>query len=129
MFGIQYPLPAVIFCGNQGSTQISIDLVQRKRNKYIKIHMYYVRESIYDRVISLQYFSIEQQVVDIFTKSFTENIFSKLRAILGVVETTEKNTFGHLGLFPLIFLWGEVPTSFSLFPHFTRNYFLLYLST
>jgi hypothetical protein len=29
------------------------------------------------------------EVTDIFTKSFTENKFSELRAMLGVVETTE----------------------------------------
>jgi hypothetical protein len=32
---------------------------------------------------------LEQQVAYIFTKSFTEKKFSKLRAMLGVVETTE----------------------------------------
>ena len=52
-------------------------------------HMHYIRELIHDRVISLQYFPIEQQVVDIFTKSFTEKKFLELRAMLGVVETTE----------------------------------------
>jgi len=39
--------------------------------------------------MSLQYCPTEQQVADIFTESFTENKFSKLRVILGVVETTE----------------------------------------
>jgi hypothetical protein len=51
--------------------------------------MHYIHELICDRVISLQYFPIEQQVVDIFTKSFTEKKFSELRGILGVVETIE----------------------------------------
>eukprot|EP00253_Pinus_taeda_P012656 PITA_12656 len=39
-FGIQYPLSTVIFCDNQVSIQILIDLVQRKRNKHIEIHMH-----------------------------------------------------------------------------------------
>jgi hypothetical protein len=51
--------------------------------------MHYIRELIRDRVISLQYYPTEQQVADIFTKSFTEKKFSELRAMLGVVETTE----------------------------------------
>jgi hypothetical protein len=88
-FGIQYPLSTVIFCDSQGSIQISIDPVQRQRTKHIEIHMHYIHELIHDRVISLQYCPIEQQVVDIFTKSFTEKKFSELRAMLGVVETTE----------------------------------------
>jgi hypothetical protein len=52
-FGIQYPLPTVIFCDNQGSIQISTDLVHRQRTKHIEIHMHYIRELIPDRVISL----------------------------------------------------------------------------
>jgi hypothetical protein len=51
--------------------------------------MHYICELIRDRVISLQYCPTEQQVADIFTKSFTEKKFSELRAMLGVVETTE----------------------------------------
>jgi hypothetical protein len=37
----------------------------------------------------MHHFPIEKQVADIFTKSFTEKKFSELRAMLGVVETTE----------------------------------------
>jgi hypothetical protein len=88
-FGIQYPLPTVIFCDNQGSIHISIDPVQRQRTKHIKIHMHYIQELIRDRVISLQYCPIEQQVAYIFTNFFTEKKFLELRAMLGVVETVE----------------------------------------
>ena len=52
-FGIQYPLLTIIFCDNQGSIQISIDIVQRQRTKHIEIHMHYICELIRDRVISL----------------------------------------------------------------------------
>lgn len=88
-FGIQYPLPTIIFCDNQGSIQISIDLFQRKRTKNIEIHMHYIHGMIHDRVISLQYCPTEQQVAYIFTKSFTEKKFSELRAMLGVVDIAE----------------------------------------
>eukprot|EP00253_Pinus_taeda_P022883 PITA_22883 len=87
--GIQYPLLTIIFCDNQGSIQILIDLVQRQRTRHIEIHMHYIYELIRDRVISLQYCPTEQQVPDIFTNSFTKKKFSELRAILGVVETAE----------------------------------------
>jgi hypothetical protein len=88
-FGIQYPLSIVIFCDNHGSIQISINPVHRHRTKHIEIHMHYICELIHDRVISLQYCPIEKQVVDIFTKCFTEKNFLEMRAMLGVVETTE----------------------------------------
>ena len=51
--------------------------------------MHYIHELIRDRVISLQYCPTEQQVADIFTKSFIEKKFSELTTMLGVVETTE----------------------------------------
>eukprot|EP00253_Pinus_taeda_P001552 PITA_01552 len=47
-FGIQYPLPTTIFCDNEWSIQILIDLVQRQRTKHIEIHMHYIRELIRD---------------------------------------------------------------------------------
>ena len=87
-FGIQYQMSTVIFCDNQGTIQISTDLVQRQRTKHIEIHMHYIWGLIHDRVISLQYCPTEQQVADIFTKSFTEKKFSDLRDLLVVVETT-----------------------------------------
>jgi hypothetical protein len=51
--------------------------------------MNYIHELIHDRFISLQYFPIEQQFANIFTKSFTEKKFSELRAMLGLVEIAE----------------------------------------
>jgi hypothetical protein len=85
-FGIQYQILTIIFCDNQGTIKISIDLIQRQRTKHIKIHMHYIRGLIHDRVISLQFCPTEQEVADIFTKSFTEKKFSELRDILVVVE-------------------------------------------
>lgn len=46
--GIQYPLLTVIFCDNQGSIQISINLIHRQRTKHIEIHMHYIHELICD---------------------------------------------------------------------------------
>jgi hypothetical protein len=56
------------------------------------------------------------EVVDIFTKSFIENKFSELRAMLGVVETTEWVTFGHSEFFFLFFLGGGGGVSHKVFP-------------
>jgi hypothetical protein len=52
-----------------------------------EIYMEQPQGYVHDRVISLQYCPTEQQVADIFTKSFTEKKFSDLQDLLVVVET------------------------------------------
>ena len=45
---------------------------------------------MHDRVIEVFYFPTDDQVADIFTKSLTEEKFSKLRSMLGVHECVLK---------------------------------------
>ena len=48
------------------------------------IHMNYIRELVHDKNITLHYCLIEDQIADIFTKSFTEKRFAFLRTLLGI---------------------------------------------
>jgi hypothetical protein len=41
---------------------------------------------VHDDIVSLEYFHIEDQVVDIFTKTLAEAIFIKLHTFLGLQE-------------------------------------------
>jgi hypothetical protein len=52
--------------------------------------MHFIKKRIHDQVIEVLFFPIEDQVVDIFTKSLTETNFSKLRSMLGVQEIVIK---------------------------------------
>ena len=63
---------------------ISMDPVTRKRTKHVEIHMHYIRELVHDRTIILQYCPIDEHVVDIFTKRFSEKKFTYLCSLLGV---------------------------------------------
>ena len=81
--------PMKIICDNTGAIPLAKESRFHKRTKHIKIRMHYIRELIHDWFVSLQYCPIAQQVADIFTKSFTENKFSELRAMIGVVEIAE----------------------------------------
>ena len=77
-------LCTILFYDNQSVIKISTDLVTRKRTKHVEIHMHYMRELVHDRTIILQYCSTDEQIPDIFTKSFSENKFTYLRSLLGV---------------------------------------------
>ena len=49
-----------------------------------QIHMHYIRELVHDRTIILQYCPTDEQIADIFTKSFSEKKFTYLHLLLGV---------------------------------------------
>ena len=68
--GFAFDSPIVIWCENQSEINISIDLVEIQRTNHIEIHMHYIRSSVHEQVISLQYCPSAEQTVDIFTKRF-----------------------------------------------------------
>ena len=83
-FDLGSTLFTVLFCDNQSVIKISMDLVTRKRTKHVEIHMHYIRELVHDRTIILQYYPIDEQIVDIFTNIFSEKKFTYLHSLLGV---------------------------------------------
>eukprot|EP00253_Pinus_taeda_P010144 PITA_10144 len=70
--GIQFHQPTVIWCDNQSTLKFCRDAVQRQQTKHIEIHMHYIRDLVHDRVIDLQFCPSTEQIVEIFTKTFTE---------------------------------------------------------
>ena len=73
-----------IYCDNQSTIKISNDPVQKQRTKHIEVHMHYIQELLHDKTITLHYYPAKYHITDIFTKYFTEKIFSFLRYLLGV---------------------------------------------
>jgi hypothetical protein len=62
--------------------------------------MHFIRKLIHDQVNEVLFFPIDDQVVDIFTKSLIEAKFSKLLSMLGVQEDVIKGG------------WALMPPSF-----------------
>jgi hypothetical protein len=52
--------------------------------------MHFIRKLIHYHIIEVLFFPTKDQVANIFTKSFTEAKFSKLRSMLGVQEVVIK---------------------------------------
>ena len=63
--------------------------------------MHFIINIIHDQVIEVLLFPIEDEVVDIFTKSLTKAKFSKLWSMLGAQEVVIKGG------------WDLMPPSFS----------------
>ena len=74
----------------QRSSSTSKYPVLHQRNKYIQLHMHFIRNLVHDRVLEVLFFPTDDQVADIFTKSLTEVNFSKLRSMLGVQKCVLK---------------------------------------
>jgi hypothetical protein len=89
-FGFQHQHPTILWCDNQSAIKLAKDPIQHQHSKHIELHMHFIRKLIHDQVIEVLFFSTEDQVADIFTKSLTEAKFSKLRSMLGVEEVVIK---------------------------------------
>ena len=50
----------------------------------MEVHMHYIQELVHERTITLYYCPIEDQIADIFTKSFTEKRFAFFMSLLGI---------------------------------------------
>ena len=83
-FDLGSTLSTVLFCDKQNVINISTNLVTKQRTKHVEIHIHYIKELVHDRTIILQYFPIDEHIVDIFTKRFSEKKFTYLHSLFGV---------------------------------------------
>jgi hypothetical protein len=86
----QHQHPTSLWCDNQSAIKLAKYPIQHQHSKHIELHMHVIRKLNHDQVIEVLFFPIEHQVADIFTKSLTEEKFSKLRSMLGVQEVVIK---------------------------------------
>ena len=63
---------------------ISTDSTQMQLTKHIEIHMHYIKGFVHDGIIALHYCASSEQVVDIFTKEFSEKTFNNIKSPLGI---------------------------------------------
>eukprot|EP00253_Pinus_taeda_P034582 PITA_34582 len=89
-FGFQQQHLTTLWCDNQSVIQLCKDPVQHQRRKHIELYMHFIRKLIHDHVLEVQYFSIDDQVADIFTKALTKVKFTKLLFMVGVQEVVTK---------------------------------------
>jgi hypothetical protein len=76
----------VIYCDNISSILLANNPVYHDRTKHIEVHYHFIREKVLAKEIDLIHVSIEDQVVDIFTKALGTNKLKKFRKMLGVLE-------------------------------------------
>ena len=80
--------PMIIYCDNQSCILLSKNLVFHDRSKHIEIRYHFIRDYVQRGVVTLQYISIDEQVLDILTKSLGRGKFVFFRDKFGVVQNT-----------------------------------------
>ena len=65
--------------------------VSHSRTKHIEIKYHYVRETIRDGYISLEYCPTEEMIADLLTKPLTRERFTRLREAMGLTSVPTNN--------------------------------------
>jgi len=60
----------VIYCDNLSNIQLAKNPMFHARTKHIEVHYHFIREKVLASEIDLTYVNIEDQVADIFTRSW-----------------------------------------------------------
>lgn len=89
--GVNFDDPISIMCNNTSAINISKNPVQHSRTKYISIRYHFLRENVLDNEVRLEYVSIKEQIVDIFTKELCKDTFEYLWHKLGVLPLSNLN--------------------------------------
>jgi len=84
-FPFNFSIPTNLFCDNQGAIRLSKDATYHARTKHINVHFHFVRQTVTQKDISLNYISTNDMVADIFTKSLARQKFEDFCRLLGVL--------------------------------------------
>ena len=74
----------VVYFDNTSAINISKNLVQYSRTKYIDIRHHFIRELVENKTVVIEHVATENQLVDIFIKALDSSRFDSLRKSLGI---------------------------------------------
>ena len=74
--------PHTLWCDNVGALALASNLVFHAKTKYIEVDYHFIHENVVNKDMVICFISIDDQVVDIFTKGLSTPRFSVLRSKL-----------------------------------------------
>lgn len=75
-----------IFCDNTSAINVAKAPMQHKRTKHIDIRHHFLRDNVEKGLISIMFYSTEDQIANIFTKALSREHFEKNRLELGMIK-------------------------------------------
>ena len=78
--------PMKLFCDNQATISIANNPVHHDRTKHVEVDRHFIKEKIKSRTICLTYIPTSQQVVYIFTKGLSRQLFKYFTCKLGMIN-------------------------------------------
>ena len=78
-----------MFCDNTSAINITKNHVQYSRTKFIEIRHHFIRDHALKGDICIEHVDTLNQLADIFTKPFNEDIFCKIRRELGMIDVND----------------------------------------
>ncbi|CAL1371869.1 unnamed protein product [Linum trigynum] len=73
-----------IFVDNKSALALAKNPVFHDRSKHIDTRYHFLRECVEQKEVALKYVKTEDQIADIFTKPLKQDVFVKMRTLLGV---------------------------------------------
>ena len=80
--------PTIIYCDNQSCIKLFENHVFHDKLKHIKIEYHFIRDWVQRGAVQWEYISIDDQVVDILTKSLSKGKHERFQDLMGVVANT-----------------------------------------
>ena len=80
---IKTPIP--LYCDNQGAIVLSKDATFHMRTKHIDTRFHFVREIVYNDILSISYCPTDDMIADILTKALSRFKFEKFRTLLNIL--------------------------------------------
>ncbi|XP_075076856.1 secreted RxLR effector protein 161-like [Nicotiana tabacum] len=75
-----------LLCDNTSALNMTNNLVQHKRTKHIDVRHHFLRDNVEKGLISMKFYSTEDQIADIFTKALSRKHFERNRVKLGLLK-------------------------------------------
>ena len=72
-----------IHCYNQSAIQVTKNPIAYSKMRHFELHFHYLRQLVQEKVVTLVYYKIDDQIIDILTNSISEEKNCKFHTLLG----------------------------------------------